>query len=118
MPAPVTASLKVIVSVVAPAVSVPPLSDGVTPVMSGTAGEMVVVSLAVSLEVFVSPPPETVAVVVTLPEALEATFTVSVRAGVAGAAGERIAAGGRQRERDPRSSRCRSSAVAVSPWAA
>ena len=68
------------VSVLAPAVNVPPLSEGVTLVTSGVGGEMVVVSLAVSLEVFVSPPPETVAVVVTLPEAPEATFTVSVRA--------------------------------------
>ena len=66
------------VSVVAPAVNVPPLSEGVTPVTNGIGGEMVVMSLAVSLEVFVSPPPETVAVVVTLPEAPEATFTVSV----------------------------------------
>ena len=44
-------------------------------------GVTVTVSLAVSLEVSVSPPPETVAVLVTLPEALEATLTVSVSAG-------------------------------------
>ena len=42
---------------------------------------MVVGSFAVSLLVFVSPPPDTVAVLVTLAGALDATFTVSVIAG-------------------------------------
>ena len=42
---------------------------------------MVVGSLAVSFVVFVSPPPETVAVLVTIAAALFATFTVSVIAG-------------------------------------
>jgi len=39
---------------------------------------IVVVSLAVSFEVFVSPPPATVAMLVTLVGALAETFTVSV----------------------------------------
>jgi hypothetical protein len=42
---------------------------------------IVVGSLAVSLLVFASPPPETVAVFVTLAGALPTTFTVSVMAG-------------------------------------
>ncbi len=42
---------------------------------------MVVGSLAVSLAAFVSPPPETVALLVTLGGAFEATFTVKVIAG-------------------------------------
>jgi hypothetical protein len=45
------------------------------------AGLIVVRSVAESLAVFVSPPPDTVAVLVTLDAALEATFTVSVIAG-------------------------------------
>ena len=43
-------------------------------VRSGTAGLIVVRSLAVSFPVFVSPPPETVAVLVTLALALLAGF--------------------------------------------
>ena len=51
-------------------------------VRSGKEGATVVVgSLAVSLAVFVSPPPDTVAVFVTLAGAFDATFTVSVMAG-------------------------------------
>ena len=49
------------------------------PITSGR--PMNVGSLAVSFEVLISPPPETVAVLVTLAGALAATFTVSVRAG-------------------------------------
>src|ERR1700694_826701 len=45
------------------------------------AGRMVVGSVAVSLLVLVSPPPDTVAVLVTLDGALLATFTVRVMAG-------------------------------------
>jgi len=51
-------------------------------VRSGTALIVIVVtSLAVSLEVFVSPPPETVAVFVTDAGALLATFTVKLIVG-------------------------------------
>ena len=46
-----------------------------------TTGVMVVGSLAVSLVVLVSPPPATVAVLVTLAGALLATATVSANAG-------------------------------------
>ena len=42
---------------------------------------MIVLSFAVSLDVLVSPPPETVAVFVTGEGALPATFTVSVMGG-------------------------------------
>jgi len=48
---------------------------------------MVVGSEAESLDVFVSPPPATVAVLVTLAGALLATFTVSVMARVGGSIG-------------------------------
>ncbi len=49
-------------------------------VKSGTP-PIVVMSEAVSFDVFVSPPPDTVAVLVTLAGALLATFTVNVNAG-------------------------------------
>jgi hypothetical protein len=51
-------------------------------VRSGTpAATIVVGSSAVSLPVFVSPPPDTLAVLVTLDGAFANTFTVSVSAG-------------------------------------
>ena len=49
--------------------------------LDATAWDAVVGSLAELLPVFVSPPPDTVAVLVTLAPALAATFTVSVIAG-------------------------------------
>src|SRR6185295_14300996 len=50
-------------------------------VRSATTALIVVMSLLLSLAVLVSPPPDTVAVLVTLLGALPATFTVSVIAG-------------------------------------
>ena len=47
----------------------------------GSAAPIAVISLAVSLLVFVSPPPATCTVFVTLAAALLATLTVTVRAG-------------------------------------
>ena len=85
MPAPlaplaVMASLKLTASEVSPATTVPPVSEGVVLATTGSTTPTLLVSVAVSLEVFCSPPPETVAVLVTLAGQFSSTLTVSVSA--------------------------------------
>ena len=78
-PAPLAAELKSIESAVTPAIMLPPESVGEVPVIFKK--PIAVGSLAASLAVYVSPPPETVAMLITLEGALAATSTVSVKAG-------------------------------------
>ena len=81
MPAPTITSLKEMTSVLTPPNSIPPAKEGVMPAINGGMLTMVVGSVAVSLLVFNSPPPETVAILVTLAGAVADTLTVSVNAG-------------------------------------
>src|SRR5271166_6087054 len=75
-PVPLLVTVIVYVAPVCPWVKLP-VCDLVT-VRSGNC-TIVVGSVAVSLDVLVSPPPDTVAVFVTLAGALDAAFTVTVR---------------------------------------
>ena len=77
-PAPELVTVMAYVSPASPCWKLP--ESAILTVRSG-GGSIVTVSVAVSLEVLVSPPPETVAVLVTLPEVVEATSTVSVNVG-------------------------------------
>jgi hypothetical protein len=79
--APVTKFVPVTVKVNAAPPEVALAGDSEVSVGTGFGALIVVGSLTVSLAVFVSPPPETVAVFVTLAAALLATLTASVIAG-------------------------------------
>jgi len=73
---PLFVTPKMTRSLVSPTDTPPPAKRSI--LRSMTAGTMIVLSLAVLLAGFVSPPPVTVALFVTEPGALAATFTVTV----------------------------------------